>query len=119
MRKEVEQLIKQAERDLLNAEKNIEISAYEVSAFLTQQGVEKYLRAVYLHLKGRFGSRARGDALKHSDLDLIIVSKAFEGINFLKRIAMVISDLDVPFGIDLLDRKGDSVSLTNPPFKVA
>ena len=33
-----------------------------------------------------FGSRAKGNALKESDFDLIVVSKAFEGTNFFKRI---------------------------------
>lgn len=33
-----------------------------------------------------FGSRARGDHLIDSDVDMIIVSKKFEGVNWLKRI---------------------------------
>ncbi len=33
-----------------------------------------------------FGSRARGDNLIDSDVDMIIVSKKFKGINWLKRI---------------------------------
>jgi len=33
-----------------------------------------------------FGSRARGDNLIDSDVDMIIVSKKFEGVNWLKRI---------------------------------
>jgi predicted nucleotidyltransferase len=49
-----------------------------------------------------FGSRARGDALDDSDLDLIVVSRHFEGVPFLERITRVLVDLDVPFGIDLL-----------------
>lgn len=36
-----------------------------------------------------FGSRARGDNLLESDYDIIIVSKDFEGINFIKRMALV------------------------------
>ena len=39
-----------------------------------------------------FGSRARGDHLLDSDIDLIIVSRKFEGINWLERIREV-SDL--------------------------
>ncbi|MEW6062849.1 MAG: nucleotidyltransferase domain-containing protein [Nanoarchaeota archaeon] len=34
-----------------------------------------------------FGSRARGDYLKNSDYDIIIVSKDFKGIFFTQRIA--------------------------------
>jgi predicted nucleotidyltransferase len=33
-----------------------------------------------------FGSRARGDHLVDSDVDMIIVSERFEGVNWLKRI---------------------------------
>lgn len=36
-----------------------------------------------------FGSRARGDHLVESDVDILIVSKKFEGINWLKRISDV------------------------------
>lgn len=51
MRQEVERLIKQGNRDLENAEKNIGIEAYEVAAFLAQQAVEKHLKAAWAHLK--------------------------------------------------------------------
>lgn len=34
-----------------------------------------------------FGSRARGDNLKESDVDLLIVSKKFEGISLRDRMA--------------------------------
>ena len=49
-----------------------------------------------------FGSRVRGDALLHSDLDLIIVSAAFEQIRWLDRAARVIEALGISFGVDLL-----------------
>jgi len=51
MRVEAQRLIKQAERDLLNAQKNIEIEAYEVSAFLAEQAVEKFLKAGWINLR--------------------------------------------------------------------
>ena len=51
MRIEAERLIKQAERDLINARKNIEIEAYEVAAFLAEQAVEKFLKATWIILK--------------------------------------------------------------------
>jgi predicted nucleotidyltransferase len=37
-----------------------------------------------------FGSCVRGTALKESDLDLLIVSKSFEGIPFVERAQRVI-----------------------------
>jgi len=49
-----------------------------------------------------FGSRARGDALKHSDLDLLVVSQAFAGVRWLDRPARVLDAVPVPFGVELL-----------------
>jgi hypothetical protein len=47
-----------------------------------------------------FGSRARGDYMKHSDWDVIIVSKAFDGISFPERPtpllkALTVSDVEL------------------------
>jgi len=53
MREEVKRLIRQAIRDLENAEKNIGIEAHEVAAFLSQQAVEKFLKAAWMHLLGK------------------------------------------------------------------
>src|SRR5262245_43895677 len=51
MRREVDRLLRQAERDLDNARKNIAIEAYEVSAFLAEQAVEKYLKGLWVLVK--------------------------------------------------------------------
>ena len=51
MRPEVERLLRQADRDIGNAGKNLTIEAYEVSAFLAQQAVEKYLKGMWVLLK--------------------------------------------------------------------
>lgn len=51
MRPEVERLFRQADRDLENARKILTVEAYEVSAFLAQQAVEKYLKGVWVLLK--------------------------------------------------------------------
>jgi HEPN domain-containing protein len=48
MRPEIQRLLKQADRDLENARKNVEVQAYEVAAFLSQQAVEKYLKGVWV-----------------------------------------------------------------------
>ena len=45
MRIETERLIRQADRDLLNAAKNVEVEAFEVAAFLAEQAVERFLKA--------------------------------------------------------------------------
>ncbi|MBI4637937.1 MAG: nucleotidyltransferase domain-containing protein [Candidatus Rokubacteria bacterium] len=49
-----------------------------------------------------FGSRARGDALAESDLDLLVVAERFEGVPFVERASRLLADLDLPFGADLL-----------------
>jgi len=51
MRREIERLLKQADRDLDNARKNLGIQAYEVAAFLAQQAVEKYLKGTWVLVK--------------------------------------------------------------------
>lgn len=48
VRKEADRLVRQARRDLENARKIITTGAYEVAAFMSQQAVEKYLKAVWL-----------------------------------------------------------------------
>jgi hypothetical protein len=49
-----------------------------------------------------FGSRARGEGLRHSDLDLLIVSEAFSNVRWLDRPVRVQNALDLNFGVDLL-----------------
>ncbi len=49
-----------------------------------------------------FGSRARGEALKHSDLDVLIVSDAFRDVAWLDRPVRVVEDCDIRFGVELL-----------------
>ena len=49
-----------------------------------------------------FGSRARGDALSTSDLDLILVSPCFDQVPFLERPVHVLEMLGYPGGLELL-----------------
>lgn len=49
-----------------------------------------------------FGSRARGEALDESDLDLLIVSERFRGMRFPDRAAAVLIALEVPFAVEVL-----------------
>jgi len=59
--------------------------------------VERVVKAIRKHLPDAriilFGSRARGDALKESDIDLIVVSKRFEGMHFTDRATYVLKIL--------------------------
>lgn len=47
-----------------------------------------------------FGSRARGDHRKTSDFDLLVVSKKFRGVLWVKRAPMVIRLWDIPLDIE-------------------
>lgn len=49
-----------------------------------------------------FGSRAGREYLKESDVDLIIVSKRFEGVNFFERAAKMYRYWDLPYPVDFL-----------------
>lgn len=49
-----------------------------------------------------FGSRARGEALKESDLDVLIVADAFRDIRWLERPVRVYQDCDIRYGVELL-----------------
>ena len=49
-----------------------------------------------------FGSRAQGNPLEESDLDLLIVSKSFEGVPFIERAHRLLWTLQVPFPIEVL-----------------
>lgn len=49
-----------------------------------------------------FGSRARGHALKHSDLDILVVAEAFRDITWLDRGVAVHRACDIRFGVELL-----------------
>ena len=58
--------------------------------------LNKYLKKINKKFKIEkailFGSRARNDWLLNSDVDLILVSKDFENIEFRKRMAEVIGE---------------------------
>ncbi len=58
--------------------------AEEFRAF--REALEKEFRIEKLIL---FGSRARGDHLKESDIDLVVISSDFAGMDFLERIRRI------------------------------
>lgn len=47
-----------------------------------------------------FGSRARGEHKETSDFDLIVVSRKFRGVPWIKRAPMVIRLWDIPLDIE-------------------
>jgi len=50
-----------------------------------------------------FGSRARGTARKHSDLDLLLVTRAPLEPLILARLKADLAESDLPFRVDVLD----------------
>lgn len=76
----------------------------------TDERVERFRREVLPVLVERFrpeavivfGSRVRGDALKDSDLDVLVVSADFEGVPWLERPVRVYRECDIRFGVELL-----------------
>ncbi len=64
-----------------------------------QQFIRRVSTAYKLERAIFFGSRARGDNLRHSDYDVILVSRDFEGIPFTDRITPLykywLSDEDI------------------------
>ncbi len=71
-----------------------------------------------------FGSRARGEALKDSDYDFIIVSKRFEGIGFLERIQKIYELWDYKLHADILcytpeefEKRKDSLTIVGEAVK--
>lgn len=68
--------------------------------------VEEFAQRVRQHYADAkvfmFGSRARGDHLKSSDYDFIIVSKQFQGVHFLDRITTVLRQCRVDFAAEIL-----------------
>ncbi|MFP4524434.1 MAG: HEPN domain-containing protein [Candidatus Woesearchaeota archaeon] len=57
MRRDIEVWWKQAQKDHENAQKNYKTGEYYLVAFLTQQAIEKALKAYYLHLKEEFADK--------------------------------------------------------------
>lgn len=49
-----------------------------------------------------FGSRTKGDYLQHSDIDLVIVSKDFDRIDFTKRMSMMYDYWNFDYDVDFI-----------------
>jgi len=73
----------------------------EIRGYL--DGLLRKLRGVDPHVEVYLiGSYARGDWLRDSDIDLIIVSKAFKGLDLGRRYRLVKELAGAGFGLDLL-----------------
>lgn len=69
----------------------------EIGAF-----VEKLKKKIDIERVIVFGSRARGDYLEDSDVDLIIISKDFEGVSFYERMDKLILLWESPLDLEAL-----------------
>jgi hypothetical protein len=71
-----------------------------------EDAVAKFLRRVNerypLERAVLFGSRARGDELRESDYDMLLVSAGFHGLPFTERIAEVLDLWELPEGLEPL-----------------
>jgi hypothetical protein len=70
------------------------------------QEIEPFIKKLNQHFAPTkiilFGSRARGERWENSDYDFIIVSSAFEGVHWLKRIEAIVELWDLLCDIDIL-----------------
>lgn len=71
-----------------------------------------------------FGSRARGDHLRTSDIDLIVISEDFRGMYFLERIRRIARLWDgdlrlevLPYTPEELERKAREISIVSVALK--
>lgn len=71
-----------------------------------------------------FGSRASGEELVSSDLDVVMVSEHFGGMKFIDRISAVLELIEPPVGIDLLcytpeefERKKEEIGIVRESLK--
>ena len=79
-------------------------------AFDADEKVARFRREVLPRLIPRlrpsavlvFGSRARGEALRDSDLDVLVVADAFRDVAWLDRPVRVYEECDIRFGVELL-----------------
>lgn len=75
----------------VDEERNVIIK--KLRAFLKKEAIEKAIL---------FGSFARGEARKDSDIDLILVSREFEGKSALKRPVRFYIDWNLGYPVDFL-----------------
>lgn len=67
----------------------------EVKRILIEHATDCEVRA--------FGSRVNGQAIKHSDLDLVLVGKEKLDWQFVEKIKDAFADSNLPFMVDIID----------------
>lgn len=73
---------------------------------MAEEGIRRIVDRIKNEFKPKliilFGSRARGDYLKDSDFDLIVVSEKFKDLDFRERIVEIYKLVDEPIRLDVL-----------------
>ena len=73
---------------------------------ITDKKVKNYISRVKKALAAKvilFGSRARGESLKESDYDLLVISEKFEGVPLRERLQKLYEMMiKAPFNADIL-----------------
>ncbi len=72
------------------------------TAEIARRFIRKLMKKYTIYKAILFGSRARGDHLKTSDFDFIIVSPDFEGVYFPKRMSSIYEYWDEKYDIEPL-----------------
>ncbi len=72
------------------------------TARIVKQFIQKIIKKFTIQKVILFGSRARGDNLKSSDIDLVIVSSDFEGIHITERMKQMYTYWNAPYDVDFL-----------------
>lgn len=62
--------------------------------------IQNFLHRVGAHRGILFGSRARGDHLVSSDVDLIVISDSFSGVSFPRRMVFLHENWELPFYLE-------------------
>ena len=72
----------------------------------TQGLIENHIKFIQSNFSPKqiilFGSRARGDHLKQSDVDLLVISTMFENMNFRKRVVALYGNWEHSQNLDCI-----------------
>lgn len=67
---------------------------------LTLDDIRRFLRKVGASRGILFGSRARGDYLRSSDVDLIVINDRLKGVSFPRRMVLLHEKWDLPLFLE-------------------
>lgn len=74
----------------------------EIESWLTELALKLEERGVKVDEVKLFGSFARGDYAEGSDLDLVVVSRDWEGVNYVERLSLLYKLWDKPLDANFI-----------------